>query len=73
MVISYLLPLGFNRESIAPLLFSLAEDDIARSLSPRLKLWYFNDTTFACPVDKVLRFDDGRPIVLGLSTIGLDV
>ena len=58
-------------DPLGPLLFALAVDDIARSLSSPLNLWYLDDATIAGPVDTVL--DDVSKIVPGLSAIGLDV
>ena len=56
-------------DPLGPLLFALAVDDIARSLSSPINLWYLDDATIAGPADLILK--DIQTIVPALEKIGL--
>ena len=58
-------------DRIGPLLFALAVDGIARSVSAPLNIWYLDDATLGGPVDKIIH--DLGAIILALSMIGLEI
>ena len=58
-------------DPIGPLLFALAVDDIARSVSAPLNIWYLDDATLEGPVDKIIH--DLGTIIPALSMIGLEI
>ena len=58
-------------DPLGPLLFALGVDDIARSISSPVNLWYLDDVTLGGPVDIVLK--DLRFIIPNLAAVGLIV
>ena len=56
-------------DPLGPLLFVLAVDDIARSVSSSLNMWYLDDATLGGPAD-IVAADLGR-ILPALNEIGL--
>ena len=56
---------------MGPLLFALAVDDIARSISSPLNIWYLDDASIGGPPDAVFR--DLARIIPALSAIGLEL
>ena len=58
-------------DPLGPLLFSLAIDEVARSVSSPLNLWYLDDATIAGPPLTVAQ--DLRKIVPSLKSLGLVV
>ena len=52
-------------DPIGPQLFALAVDDIARSVSEPLSVWFLDNATLGGPVDKIIH--DLETIILALS------
>ena len=58
-------------DPLGPLLFALAVDDVARSVSSPLNIWYLDDATIGGPVETVANDIDN--IIPGLASLGLEV
>ena len=58
-------------DPLGPLLFALAVDDLARSVSSPVNFWYLDDATIGGPCNTVVK--DLQSLIPGLASIGLEV